>query len=337
MDPKSLGLDVTKEQAILIVRTWRKDDFGWLFKIGMAIYSQIFNIAPEAKKFFPYVIQAEKSCVPFCDCTGFRRQALRFVQALSQVVIALEETDQDEEDFLENFKLDVSSDNSHHACRRQEKTDGEKARKEDLARYFHNIGRRHRRVAADRNFKPELWQIFRASMVHVMREELERHPALTPAERRFAADGWSVVADFIIREMENGFKNGSVDIVDVTKCFLSSFKRSSINRRYFNEEKKYNEKLVGEVGRKAILVKCSSKTRCNKDTFLGTADDLFDNDSQVHKCRGEQIMDQFNSINLIATDAALTHHLFKIKIRDYMINRRLSRRALIGRRAYQLF
>uniref|UniRef100_A0A915KZ34 Globin family profile domain-containing protein n=1 Tax=Romanomermis culicivorax TaxID=13658 RepID=A0A915KZ34_ROMCU len=84
---------LTKEQIKLIGYSWKKDDFDWLFKIGMAIYDRIFELAPQTKQLFPYVVQAEKAGHNIRECPGFRKQALRFVQAISGILSIIDNPD----------------------------------------------------------------------------------------------------------------------------------------------------------------------------------------------------------------------------------------------------
>uniref|UniRef100_A0A1I7XFU7 GLOBIN domain-containing protein n=1 Tax=Heterorhabditis bacteriophora TaxID=37862 RepID=A0A1I7XFU7_HETBA len=66
----------------LLRRTW-SDEFDFLYDLGSAIYTYIFENNPNCKQLFPYL---EKYGDKWKDSKEFRGQALKFVQTLSQVV-----------------------------------------------------------------------------------------------------------------------------------------------------------------------------------------------------------------------------------------------------------
>uniref|UniRef100_A0A915KVY2 Globin family profile domain-containing protein n=1 Tax=Romanomermis culicivorax TaxID=13658 RepID=A0A915KVY2_ROMCU len=84
---------LTKEQSTIIVSMWKKNDFEFLYDIGSQIYNRIFLLSPRTKQLFPYVVQAEARGENACNTAGFRTQVLRFVQALSTVIVSMQSTD----------------------------------------------------------------------------------------------------------------------------------------------------------------------------------------------------------------------------------------------------
>uniref|UniRef100_A0A915KWU7 Uncharacterized protein n=1 Tax=Romanomermis culicivorax TaxID=13658 RepID=A0A915KWU7_ROMCU len=54
-----------------------------------------------------------------------------------------------------------------------------------------------------------MWRVFQEALVQVMHEEFQKTDALTAREKTLAEDGWAVIADFIITEMEVGFYGAS--------------------------------------------------------------------------------------------------------------------------------
>ncbi|KHJ96940.1 globin [Oesophagostomum dentatum] len=66
----------------LLRRTW-SDEFEFLYELGSAIYTYIFEHNPNCKQLFPQLIKYGEN---WKDSREFRAQALKFVQTLSQVV-----------------------------------------------------------------------------------------------------------------------------------------------------------------------------------------------------------------------------------------------------------
>lgn len=110
--------NLTPNQRRLVVGGWKKDNFNWLFQIGIRIYSKIFEVAPAAKSLFHYVVESEQRGLDIRDSKKFRGQALRFVQVMSQVVAYVErpktEFDNDAEENLDKTKLRRRSRSTSH-------------------------------------------------------------------------------------------------------------------------------------------------------------------------------------------------------------------------------
>uniref|UniRef100_A0A915JQM7 Globin family profile domain-containing protein n=1 Tax=Romanomermis culicivorax TaxID=13658 RepID=A0A915JQM7_ROMCU len=134
-------MDLTPEQRLLIVQGWKKDNFAWLYSMGMQIYERIFQTAPSAKALFPYVVESEKAGQDFRESRKFRAQALRFVQIMAQVVSYVEDP--------------VAAQKGEF----------------DVIQCLFDVGKRHQRYALDRPFSPDLWAVYETAMQIVMEEE----------------------------------------------------------------------------------------------------------------------------------------------------------------------
>lgn len=165
-------MNLSEQQIPLIVSTWKKDDFNWLYEIGMSIYCEIFRLEPSVKIIFPYVAEFEKQHKDVKESKQFRAQALRFVQALGMAVSTIGENDPTQNEF------------------------------DDI---LFQLGVRHKKFA-DRGFKAEFWDVFDRAVVHVMEHEYATNsPKLNELQRKIAAEGWRVLSDYIIAGMKKGF------------------------------------------------------------------------------------------------------------------------------------
>jgi hypothetical protein len=72
----------SREERDLVRRSWC-DDFDFLFNLGAAIYSYIFETNSHTKELVPSI---HRWGAEWRDSKEFRTQALKFVQTLSQVV-----------------------------------------------------------------------------------------------------------------------------------------------------------------------------------------------------------------------------------------------------------
>lgn len=165
-------MNLSNKQYSVIVSTWKKDDFEWLFKIGTEIYSEIFRMEPDAKLLFPYIVDCEKNQKDFKELKQFKIQALRFVQVLSKAVNLLTENDPSTAEF---------------------------------EKYLFQLGQKHREFAQF-GFKPEYWDYFNYAVVNIMEKECRSsRQILTEEQQQFAKEGWKILSNFIITCMKNGF------------------------------------------------------------------------------------------------------------------------------------
>ncbi|KRZ91441.1 hypothetical protein T08_7435 [Trichinella sp. T8] len=162
----------TDEEVELLARTWKKDDFDWLYRIGTDIYTCVFQLAPELKVFFPYVTECEKKNQSWESSKGFRTQALRFVQILGMAVEKTESRMKDDDSHL------------HHR--------------------LYKLGETHRRFAL-KGFTPTHWKGFVIAVRVAMRRAVEAMPNLTPAECETAIEAWDKLSRYVVHRMEEGY------------------------------------------------------------------------------------------------------------------------------------
>uniref|UniRef100_A0A5S6QWA0 GLOBIN domain-containing protein n=1 Tax=Trichuris muris TaxID=70415 RepID=A0A5S6QWA0_TRIMR len=168
----STALKLTNEEVALLSATWKKDDFDWLYQIGTDIYSHVFDIAPELKVFFPYVIEYEKAGKDWKESKGFRTQALRFVQILGLAVEKAESKLPDDES--------------------------------SLHKRLYTLGEYHRRFAL-KGFKPAHWSGFCAAVKTTMQKQSETMDSLSGMEREIACVAWEKLSRYIVQRMEQGY------------------------------------------------------------------------------------------------------------------------------------
>uniref|UniRef100_A0A915DFC4 Globin family profile domain-containing protein n=1 Tax=Ditylenchus dipsaci TaxID=166011 RepID=A0A915DFC4_9BILA len=154
------------EEKELVKRTW-SDDFDFLYELGSAIYSYIFETNPHTKVLFPNI---HRHGDKWRDSQEFRSQALRFVQTLSHAVK-----------------------NLHHM-------------EDRLAPHLYKIGERHVKFA-DRGFKPEYWDCFLDAMEYSLVEHINSLSDFSEHQREGATTVWRRLAFYIITHMKHGYNN----------------------------------------------------------------------------------------------------------------------------------
>lgn len=177
-------MNLSKDQIYLITRIWKKEDFDWLFEVGMNIYCEIFHLEPEVKVIFPYIIECEEQQKDVKESKQFRAQALRFVQVLERAVSCIS----DNEPTINEF--------------------------DD---YLYQLGHRHQAFAV-RGFKPEYWDIFDLAVVRVIEKEyVNCVPKMSDLQKKSAMEAWRILSDYIIEGMKKGFiVNDSISSVSPT-------------------------------------------------------------------------------------------------------------------------
>uniref|UniRef100_A0AC34FMS6 Globin family profile domain-containing protein n=1 Tax=Panagrolaimus sp. ES5 TaxID=591445 RepID=A0AC34FMS6_9BILA len=81
-DDSILAWEPDVDEKELVKKTW-SDDFDFLYELGAAIYTYIFDTNPNTKQLFPSIHQYGDR---WKESKEFRQQALRFVQTLSHTV-----------------------------------------------------------------------------------------------------------------------------------------------------------------------------------------------------------------------------------------------------------
>lgn len=158
------------EQKRCLIESWRRDDFDWLYDIGIRVYSRIFELAPSAKQLFPYVVQYEAEGRNFRESKEFQNQALRFVQALGKGVLSLE-------DDREKIEFD---------------------------QYLYNLGHAHKKWE-NRGFMPDYWNIFEIAVAQVMAEETAKADRAGREGGEKIEELYAIMSNYMILRMKEGF------------------------------------------------------------------------------------------------------------------------------------
>ncbi|KFD52562.1 hypothetical protein M514_06596 [Trichuris suis] len=165
-------LDLTDEEISVLSATWKRDDFEWLYEVGTTIYSHVFELAPELKVFFPYVVEYEKAGKDWKESKGFRTQALRFVQILGLAVEKAESKLPDE--------------------------------KSGLHKRLYKLGEYHQRFAL-KGFKPAHWSGFCTAVRITMQKQSETMDSLSDKQRETVCNAWEKLSRYIVHRMEEGY------------------------------------------------------------------------------------------------------------------------------------
>ncbi|CAB3407163.1 unnamed protein product [Caenorhabditis bovis] len=151
----------------LLRRTW-SDEFDFLYELGSAIYTYIFEHNPHCKELFPFIRKYQGD--EWKDSKEFRSQALKFVQTLAQVVK-----------------------NIYHMDRTES--------------FLYLVGQKHCKFA-ERGFKPEYWDIFQDAMEFSLEQRMHNLEDLDEQQKKDAVCLWRTLALYTVVHMRNGYSDG---------------------------------------------------------------------------------------------------------------------------------
>lgn len=168
-------MNLSEEQKSLLIEFWRKDDFDWLYKIGLKVYQEIFHQAPVVKTLFPYVMKSERDKSAVEETKKFREQALKFIQITNLAVTCIETNDPPVETFDDNLL---------------------------------QLGRRHQKYI-ERGMKVEFWHVYKNAFIKVIQNECEAYyksPVADSNKFQMIMIAWSIICDHIITTVMKGFE-----------------------------------------------------------------------------------------------------------------------------------
>lgn len=170
-DPRDPRILVTVDDRVKeILRSTWSDDFGVLYELGTDIYSEIFKIDPSVKKLFTALdgYDLEHDPAALRQCSGFSKQALRFVQTISMTIH-----------------------NSSHL--------------HTIEEYLRDIGRRHVQYK-HRGFEPGHWHVFETAMCRVMEARAAKTATLNDEDRLLLAKAYTQLSRHIVALMTIGYR-----------------------------------------------------------------------------------------------------------------------------------
>ncbi|VDP30298.1 unnamed protein product [Soboliphyme baturini] len=153
---------------------WKGDDFEWLFEIGSRIYFNVFENAPQLKRFFPYIYANGREQENWKESKGFRQQSLRLVQVIGNCVEMLQGSCCGHQDMIKSMRS-----------------------------LLLRVGHVHR-LYSTRGFTASDWQHFRIAALEVLRSQLTRM-SLFETESASAMAAWTKLINYIISTMEFGY------------------------------------------------------------------------------------------------------------------------------------